>query len=344
MRLAFLPFLFLLAACETSPVETAFVESRDVRPADVRSINTVAIAMISASPAEANNVFTNRGELVSALNVFESELVNALSGRGMNVVTPQSSFAAFNNGLSYEMSYAMKEPNIATRAKNDGELAWMAKRLKQRVPQPLSKPSGLMMAGDYEEASNNLGPESSSSPLGLDMSGDRQRSTSLNTRLFPQMGSPPYITLPRNTENGGALDNRFVSAAARESIGQLASQAGADGYLLLEGQLQFSTREEGLLLSGITGGTRFVTYDGIAMLVKSDGRIAAVDRVRGQSAIPVGGRMQQDFRPEHGKGPFGYYAQPNIDNLREGAYQAVRDAALKLADQYAQYRGVAVGD
>ncbi|NDC56966.1 MAG: PAS domain S-box protein, partial [Alphaproteobacteria bacterium] len=77
MRLAFLPFLFLLAACETSPVETAFVESRDVRPADVRSINTVAIAMISARPAEANNVFTNRGELVSALNVFESELVNA---------------------------------------------------------------------------------------------------------------------------------------------------------------------------------------------------------------------------------------------------------------------------
>lgn len=323
----------LLAGCSTRDVDTL-----DVRPQQVAAAQTIALATIAVKTSDGLSFLSgNRGEMMDVLGKFEVELSNALTNQGFTVVPPSQSFAVYDRGQDYEDLYLRRSPDYMQRFGNDPEaLKWQAQALAAQYRGNRYKPSPVGTAQTYQFGWNNSTPQTSTEWL----SGLRAPAMlfSPNTRMFPEFKLSGQMSLPRYTENGGALDERFTSNAMRGAIGDLTRKAGADAYILLEGNLYLSARQEGVALWAITGGTRYMTFDGTAQLVNADGQIAAVERIRSQAAMPVGGYDREEGSPDRGRGPLGMYLAPTDETLREGAYQAIRAAAVDLAASLAEHR------
>lgn len=317
--LSFVAVMVLTTGCSWQNYETL-----DVRPKAMAPVRTIAIATISARPSLAQTLFAgNRGELVNALGKFETELTNALTNQGFNVINISQSGLIYNSGnLEYEIGYLHNTEDFMAKARGEDQVYAEARRLRS---------ASNKVVGTRTDRSTFLTPSDKTDQI-----------TSPNTRIFPEIGINYRFNLPRYTENGGAFDNRFMSDAARLSIGEITRDMGADAYLLIDANLLLSARKEGFILTGLTGGTRYVTVDGTAALVRNDGAILSVDWVRNQSEIPVGGVNPGKFTSERGAGLTGFQVAPDQYNLLEGTYQAVRIAALDLAHRYADYRAKGV--
>ena len=313
--LAFASLGVLFAGCAWQNYETL-----DVRTADIAPVRTIAIATISARPSLAQPLFAgNRGDLVNALGKFETELSNALVNQGFNVVSVAQSGLLYNDPhLEYEVGYLHNTEDFMAKSRGEEHVQAEARRLRA---------VSLPRLGSRTDSGTFLNPHDKVDQL-----------TSPNTRIFPEIGLNYRFNLPRFTENGGALDNRFMSDAARMSIGEITRDMGADAYIMIDTTLLLSARKEGYILSGATGGTRYVTLDGSAALVRNDGVILNVDWMRSQSSIPFGGVNQKPFTPERVTGISGFHNGVDKYALQEGVYQAIRVAALDLAKRYADYR------
>jgi hypothetical protein len=299
-------------------------ETLDIRPKAMAPVQTVAIATIAARPSLAQSIFGgSRGELVGVLAKFESELTTALTSQGFNVINISQSGLIYNSGnLEYEIGYLHNTEDFMARSRGEDQVHAEARKLRTHAS---------LLTGTITDKGTFLNPR------------DRiDQITSPNTRIFAEIGVDYRFSLPRYTEKGGAFDNRFMSDAARLSIGEITREMGADAYILIDASLLLSARKEGYILTGLTGGTRYVTLDGTAALVRNDGAILSVDWTRSQSEIPVGGTNQMNFTPERDKGVTGFQVTPNLPNLREGAYQVIRTAAFDIAGRYAKYRAEGV--
>jgi hypothetical protein len=317
-----LSFFVLAAACTGCAWQN--YDTLDVRPKSMAPVGTVAIATISARPSLAQSLFGgNRGELVSVLGKFESELTTALTNQGFNVINISQSGLIYNSGnLEYEIGYLHNTEDFMAKSRGEDHVFAEARKLRAH---------SSVLTGTITDKGTFLNPR------------DRiDQITSPNTRVFPEIGVDYRFTLPRYTEKGGAFDNRFMSDAARLSIGEITREMGADAYILLDASLLLSARKEGYILTGLTGGTRYVTLDGTVALVRNDGAILSVDWTRSQSEIPVGGTNQLGYTPERDKGLTGFQLAPNLPTLREGTYQAIRTAAYDIAGRYAKYRAEGV--
>jgi hypothetical protein len=312
---AFLAVMMTCAACAWQNYDTL-----DVRTTDIAPIQTIAIATISARPSLAQPVFNgNRGELVNVLGKFETELTNALTNRGFNVVNVSQSGLIYNSAnLEYEIGYLHNTDDFMAKARGEDHVHAEARRLRAH---------SAALVGSRTDQGTFLNPRDTVDQI-----------TSPNTRIFPEIGVNYRFNLPRYTENGGALDNRFMSDASRLSIGEISRDMGADAYILIDANVLLSARKEGFILAGLTGGTRYVTVDGTAALVRNDGVILNVDWLRSQSVIPVGGTNQGHFTTERVTGLSGFHTSPDQYGLLEGAYQAIRISALDIANRYAGYR------
>jgi hypothetical protein len=295
-------------------------QTLDVRQTDIAPINTIAIATIAARPSVSQTLFSgHRGELVDMLGKFETELSNALVNQGFNVINVSQSGLIYNHDkLGYEIAYLHNTDDFMARARGEDEVHAEARRLHVAAD---------ALTGKRADRSTFLAPLDKIDQI-----------TSPNTRIFPEIGIDYRFNLPRYTENGGAMDNRFMSDAARAAIGGITREMGADAYMLLDANLLLSARKEGYILTGLTGGTRYVTLDGTAALVRNDGAILSVDWVRNQSVIPFGGSNPKPFTSERVMGVSGFHNGANKYNLQEASYQAIRFAALDIAKTYAAYR------
>lgn len=292
----------------------------DVRTVEFAPIRTIAIATIAARPSLAYPLFTgSRGELVRMLGKYEDEVTNALLNRGFNVIPVGQSGLIYNAGnLEYEISYLHNTPDFMARSHGEEELTGVARKLRADSDKMQGRRDDKRMFVDDHDKTDQL--------------------TSPNTRIFPEIGLNYRMMLPRYTENGGALDNRFMSDASRMAIGEITRDMGADAYLLIDSNLVLSARQEGYVLTGITGGSRYATLDGTAALIRKDGAILSVDWFRSQSQLPVGGDTQVPFTTERAEGIHGFHQPMDQYTLLESSYQAIRIAALDLADRYANYR------
>lgn len=317
-----LSFLVVATACVGCAWQN--YDTLDVRPKAMAPVQTVAIATISARPSLAQSLFGgSRGELVSVLAKLEGELTTALTSQGFNVVNISQSGLIYNSSnLEYEIGYLHNTEDFMAKARGEDQVYTEARKLRAH---------SSVLSGSITDKGTFLNPR------------DRiDQITSPNTRIFPEIGVDYRFALPRYTEKGGAFDNRFMSDAARLSIGEITRDMGADAYILIDANLLLSARKEGFILTGLTGGTRYVTLDGTAALVRNDGAILSVDWLRSQAELPVGGVNQQRFTPERDSGLTGFQVTPNLANLREGAYQAIRTAAFDLAARFAKYRAEGV--
>ncbi len=292
----------------------------DVRRTEVAPIRTIAIATIATRPSLSFPLFTgNRGELVRVLGKYEDELTNALLNQGFNVIPVGQSSLIYNAGnLEYEVSYLHNTPDYMARSRGEEELTGVARKLRADSDKMIGRRDDKRMFMDDHDKTDQL--------------------TSPNTRIFPEIGLNYRMMLPRFTENGGALDNRFMSDASRMAIGEITRDMGADAYLLIDANLVLSARQEGYVLTGLTGGSRYATLDGTAALVRNDGSILGVDWFRSQSVLPVGGTTQVPFTTERATGIHGFHQPMDQYTLLEGSYQAIRVAALDLAARYSKYR------
>jgi hypothetical protein len=307
--------LSLLGACAMQDHEAL-----DVRKREFSQIKTIAIATVAARPSVSQTLFAgNRGELVNVLGKFETELSNAFVNRGFNVVNiSQSGLLYSDPALTYETAYLNRTEDFMARKGSAAAVETEARRLRA---------ASARLTGKIDDRGTFLQP--------LD---NIDQITSPNTRIFPELGLNYRFNLPRTTENGGALDNRFLSDAARRSIGEITRAMGADAYLLIDANLLLSARKEGYVFTGATGGTRYVTMDAVASLVRNDGVILSVDWLRNQSIIPFGGINPAGFTSERVAGISGFHNSANQYNLLEGAYQAIRFSALELAKLYTMNR------
>ncbi|MGB4101137.1 MAG: hypothetical protein WBK91_04440 [Alphaproteobacteria bacterium] len=292
----------------------------DVRVTEFAPIRTIAIATIATRPSQSFPLFTgNRGELVRVLGKYEDELTNALLNQGFNVIPVGQSALIYNSGnLEYEISYLHNTPDYMARSRGEEELAGVARKLRADSNKMIGRRDDKRMFVDDHDKTDQI--------------------TSPNTRIFPEIGLNYRMMLPRFTENGGALDNRFMSDASRMAIGEITRDMGADAYLLIDANLVLSARQEGYVLTGLTGGSRYPTLDGTAALVRNDGAILGVDWFRGQAVLPVGGVTQIPFSTERASGIHGFHQPMDQYTLLEGSYQAIRVGALDLADRYSKYR------
>lgn len=322
-----------LAGCASRSVDTL-----DVRPRDMAQINTIAIATVAAQPGLSLPMFGGKqGELVGALTKFETEMTYALLNRGFNVVPPSQSRVVYAHGTDYEEAYVRNNPSILTNLRSDQDVKWFAERLKEQTKTVSMKPSASLTSGMRESAAKYLTPQMDETPMFMAYGTD-SLVTSANTRLFGEADENAF-SLPRTTHKGGALDERFTSNALRVAVGDLTRQMGADAYLLVDANLLLSSTKEGMFLAGLSGGgTRYATYDGTAQLVRADGKILATDRFRIQSPQPVTGDGKTAYTSERGSGILGVYRHYDEQTLQEGAYQALRTAALDLANRYDAYR------
>lgn len=293
----------------------------DVRKAEFAPIRTIAIATIATRPSQSYPLFTgNRGELVRVLGKYEDELTNALLNQGFNVIPVGQSALIYNDSnLEYEISYLNNTPDYMARSHGQDELTGVARKLRANSDKMVGHRDDKRMFVDAHDKTDQM--------------------TSPNTRIFPEIGLNYRMMLPRFTENGGALDNRFMADSSRMAIGEITGDMGADAYLLIDASLILSARQEGFILTGLTGGSRYATLDGTAALVRKDGAILSVDWFRSQSQLPVGGDTQVPFTTERATGIHGFHQPMDQYTLLESSYQAIRVAALDLADRYAQYRG-----
>lgn len=314
-KLACFAMVGLFVGCSAQDYSTL-----DVRQTDIAPVRTIAIATIAARPSVAQALFSgNRGELVNVLGKFETELSNALVNQGFNVVNvSQSGLIYSSDNLEYEIGYLHNTDDFMAKARSEDAVNAEARRLRA---------SSKILTGSRTDRSAFLSPTDKIDQI-----------TSPNTRIFPEIGIDYRFNLPRLTENGGALDNRFLSDAARRSIGEITRDMGADAYIMIDANLLVSARKEGYILSGLTSGTRYATLDGTAALIRNDGVILNMDWIRNQSVIPLGGTNQQAFTTERVTGISGFHNSPNKQALTESAYQAIRFAALDLAAGYAKYR------
>lgn len=315
--------IFVVAAACTGCAWQNY-ETLDVRPKSIASVHTVAIATISARPSLAQALFGgNRGELVGVLGKFEGELTTALTNQGFNVINISQSGLIYNSGnLEYEIGYLHNTEDFMAKSRSEDQVYAEARKLRTH---------SSVLTGSRTDKGTFLNPLDKIDQI-----------TSPNTRIFPEIGVDYRFTLPRYTEKGGAFDNRFMSDAARLSIGEITRDMGADAYILIDANLILSARKEGFILTGLTGGTRYATLDGTAALVRNDGAILSVDWLRSQSEIPVGGANQQHFSTERDAGLTGFHVAPNQYNLLESTYQAIRTAAFDIAGRYAKYRAEGV--
>jgi hypothetical protein len=299
-RLFLLPVAtaLLLSACSTQRVTTL-----DARPEAMSGVGTVAIATITSRPSLSMPTLShNENDLVNVLTKFETEFTNALMAQNFNVVAPSYSGKIYSHAMEYEEQYVQRSYDDVVNVTSEDQAAYRAWKLKH------------------------------------DSSMKTDRVTSLNTRIFPDAANNLSFKLPVRTKNGGALDERFTSNPMRGAIGDLTQKMGADAYILIDGQIVLSSRKEGFLLGGLTGGTRFVTFDGTAQLVRSDGTIISVEKFRHQANFPIASDIKQPYSPEYNRGTLGNQRAFNNENLLEASYQAVRAAALDLAARYGKYR------
>ncbi len=295
-------------------------ESLDVRKVEFAPIRTIAIATIATTPSLSMPLFTGyRGELVNVLGKYEDELTRALLAQGFNVIPVGQSALIYNDhNLEYEISYLNNTPDFMSRVRSEDELKGVARKLRMGTDKMTGRRDDKRMFKDDQDKIDQM--------------------TSPNTRIFPEIGLNYRMMLPRFTENGGGLDNRFMSDASRMAIGEITRDMGADAYLLIDANLVLSARQEGFVLSGLTGGTRYATIDGTAALVRKDGVILSVDWFRNQASIPLGGIVQKPYTTERGSGVSGFHKSLDKQSLLESTYQVIRVAARDLAVRYAEYR------
>lgn len=307
--------LSFVAGCSSQDVKMLEAHKLEMLP-----VRTVAIATIAARPSQSGPLFTgHRGELVGVLAKFETELSLALIDAGYNVIPVGHSSLIYNDpNLEYEIAYLHNVPDFVTKMHSEDELTGFARKLRA-------------------DANKVIGTREDRRRL-FEETDKIDQITSPNTRIFPELGINYRMTLPRHTQHGGASDNRFISDAARSAIGEITRDIGADAFLLIDANLLLSARQEGYMFVGFTGGTRYVTMDGTAALVRNDGAILSVDWFRSQSDLPIGGIVQRPFTTERGSGIAGFHEAPDKYNLLEGSYQAIRVAARDIASRYAQYR------
>lgn len=306
----------LFAACSS----TQDARVLEVHKAEIAPVRTIAVATIAVRPSLSAPLFTGyRGELVDVLGKYENELTKALLDQGFNVIPVGQSSLIYNDpNLEYEISYLNNTPNFMAKLHGEDELTGVARKLRASSDKMAGRIGDKNMFNDPQDKTDQI--------------------TSPNTRIFPELGLNYRMMLPRYTENGGLADSRFMSDAARQAIGEITRDMGADAYLLIDANLILSSRQEGYIFTGVTGGTRYATLDGTAALVRKDGAILSIDWFRSQSDLPVGGIVQRPFTTERGSGIVGFHKSLDQYTLLESSYQAIRTAARDLAARYAEYR------
>lgn len=318
--------LVALAACGTGQRNVTL----DSSPEEVAQVRTIAIASLTARPSEAVGVVPmQEGSLVRVLTKFETELFDYMLLRGFNVINPAVSRVAYTRETDYEDLYIANAPDVLTNLQSGAEFKYLANNMKKLAYLHTQKPAATFTSQNYEPSQYNLMPDTKTRSLL-----DRNRPdivSSANTRIFEQLELGPNLTTPTMTILGGADDNRYASDPMRRAVGEITRRIGADAALIVDGHLRLSPRTEGALLAGlIDGGTRYVIFEGTAMLVRNDGSILSLDSFHGFSDDMISGAYDSRPRTFSGLARF----EGTQENLNDLAMQAVRNAADMLAKQY----------
>lgn len=304
----------------------------DSSPAEIAGIRSIAIASITARPSESLEVLPyQKGSLVRVLTKFESDLYDYLLLRGYNVVNPAVSRIAFSRETDYEDLYIANSPDILTNLQSGAEFKYLANNMKKLSNLHIQKPAASFTSMNYEPSQYNLMPTTNRSTT-LDPNVPDIVS-SQNTRVFPQLELGTNLSTPTMTILGGADDNRWANGAMRRAVAVITQRVGADAAVIVDGHLRLSPRVEGTIIAGaIDGGTRYVIFEGTAMLVRNDGSIISVDSFHGFSDDTVSGRETYDSRPRTFAGLARFEA--NQANLNDLTMQAIRNAADMIAKTY----------
>lgn len=329
--LFFASLLLLLTACGTGQRNMTL----DAAPEEVAKIKTIAIASITARPSETQEFLPlEQGYLVRDLTKYENELFEYLLMRGFNVVNPAVSRVAYSRETDYEDLYIANSPDILTNIQNGAELKFLANNMKKLSVMYTQKPAATFTSEDHEPSQYNLMPS-----INRSNTADFNRPdilSSANTRVFPQLEFGPNLSTPAMTVLGGADDNRWADAAMRRAIGEITRRIGADAAIIVDGHLKLTPRVEGAVLAGIAdGGTRYITFEGTAMLIRNDGAILSVESFHAPSEDHISGIDSDMFRPRTFAGLARF--EGNRTNVNDMIMQAMRNAADMIAETYQGY-------
>jgi hypothetical protein len=304
----------------------------DASPEEVAQVRSIAIASITARPSETLEAIPyQKGNLVRVLTKFENELFSYLLLRGYNVINPAVSRIAYSRETDYEDLYIANSPDVLTNLQSGAEFKYIANNMKKLSPGHIQKPAGAFTSQQYEPSQYNLQPSTNRTPIVNQ--GMVDIVSSANTRVFPQLELGTNLSTPSMTILGGADDNRWANGAMRRSVGEITRRIGADAAIIVDGHLRLSPREEGALVAGMTGGgTRYIIFEGTAMLVRNDGAILSVDSFHGFSDDHVSGDDFDANRPRTFAGLARF--EGNRTNLNDLTMQAVRNAADMIAETY----------
>lgn len=307
----------------------------DAAPEEVARVKTIALASLTARPTETHEFLPiQQGYLVRDLTKFESEMFDYLLLHGFNVVNPAVSRVAFTRETDYEDLYIANSPDILTNLQSGAEFKFLANNMKKLSMVHTQKPAGTFTSENYEPAQYNLMPSINRSP-NVDFKAPDIIS-SANTRVFPQLEFGANLSTPKMTVLGGSDDNRWADAAMRRAIGEITHRIGADAALIVDGHLHLSPRVEGTLLAGVSGGgTRYVIFEGTAMLVRNDGAILSVESFHAMSEDHISGDDTDFHRPRVFAGLARF--EGNEANLNDLTLQALRNAADMIAETYQGY-------
>lgn len=329
----FAPILLIaLTACGTGQRNITL----DASPEDVAQVKNIAIASITARPSETREMLPfQAGHLTRVLTKFENEMFEYLLLRGFNVVNPAVSRVAYTRETDYEDLYIANSPDILTNLQSGAEFKYLANNMKKLAMTHTQKPAGTFTSQNYEPAQYNLMPSINRSP-NLNI-GEPDIVSSANTRVFPQLEFGANLSTPAMTILGGADDNRWANAPMRRAVGEITRRMGADAALIVDGHLRLSPRQEGSLVGGMVGGgTRYVIFEGTAMLVRNDGAILSVESFHGMSHDTISGAQDSSItRPRVFSGMARF--EGNQANLNDLSMQAIRDAADMIAETYEGY-------
>jgi hypothetical protein len=318
--------LAVLTACGTGQRNITL----DASPQEVAAVRSIAIASVTARPLESLEVVPyQKGALVRVLTKFENELFDYLLLRGYNVINPAVSRIAYTRETDYEDLYIANSPDILTNLQSGAEFKYLANNMKKLGNGHTQKPAGTFTSGLYEPSQMNLMPGSDRTPT-VNFN-EPQIISSANTRVFQQLELGPNLSTPTMTILGGSDDNRWANGAMRRAVGEITRRIGADAALIIDGHLKLSPRVEGTIIAAATdGGTRYVIFEGTAMLVRNDGAILSVDSFHGFSNDSISGSYDSRPRTFSGLARF----EGNRANLNDLTMQAIRNAADMIADTY----------